>query len=84
MWDYLIEKPLVYMRPYLMGLLPLKQGQPRPPALLPISAPKEDLFTLPYVTVPAPAATDQPVQMDRGVYPDSHDYTDSTWSLPYT
>ena len=67
-----------------MGLLHLKQGQPLTPALLPLFAPKEDLFTLPYVTAPAPAAPDQPAQVDRGLYPDCHDYPDSVWSPPHT
>lgn len=77
------------MRPSLWALscptrLPLKEGQPQPPALLSVSAPKKDLPTLPYVPAPATAAPDQPAQVERGVAPDSPDYPESTWSPPYT
>lgn len=78
------------MRPFLLrasllpALLPLKEGQPQPPALLSLSAPKEDFCTSSCVPASATTTPAQPAQAEGGAVPDSPDSPDSTWSLPHT
>jgi hypothetical protein len=43
----------------LPTFLPLKEGQPQTPVLLPLSVPEEDLCPPPYVPATAPAASSQ-------------------------
>lgn len=79
------------MRPlFVSGLatphpLPLKEG-PLAPALLPLSAPQEDLSLPPYVPVPDPTAATpaKPAQAEGGTTHDSPNSTDSTWSPSHT
>lgn len=55
----------------LPTLLTLKEHQPCLPALLPLSALKEDLWPPPYVPVPADTVPNQPEQAEERTAPDS-------------